>query len=85
MNAVSRVRCSRDGAVVYVPPAPGDAMETFLERAAREYRQRGPRATLRGGFTVDELRRAEAEGQPFELSRRRSGVRVLGIRLGGVK
>lgn len=67
--------------VAYVPPAAGDAAETFLEAAVEQYRKRGPRTTLRGGVTLADLEAVEAA--PFELTRKRPLVRVLGIVIGG--
>jgi hypothetical protein len=84
--AVNKILFTRDGSVAYIPPAPGDAVETFVERAAAEFRKRGPRATLRGGVTMDDLR-AAADAEPFELKRRKGArlVKVLGILIGGKK
>lgn len=83
---MNKVLFTRDGSVAYIPPAPGDAVETFVEQAAAEFRKRGPRTTLRGGVTMEDLR-AAAEAEPFELRRKRGErlVKVLGILIGGMK
>ncbi|MES2384519.1 MAG: hypothetical protein V4593_08215 [Pseudomonadota bacterium] len=69
---------SKSGAVVYVPPAPDDAQDAFVEAAARSYRAHRHGGTLPGGFTLEALRAAE-DHEPFLLTRR--AVKVCGIRL----
>jgi hypothetical protein len=92
---VSKVLYTTDGAVCYVPPAPEDAVETFIEQAAAEFRKAGPRMTMRGGFSIADLRKADVEFDdvtpPFPLERvkasapERREIRVMGIKLGGAK
>lgn len=81
-----KVLFTRDGSVAYVPPAPGDEIDAFVEANAAEFRKRGPRATLRGGLTLADLQRLENEKRrdvpPVSGTRQ---IKVLGIVIGGGK